>query len=109
MSRVAGEVVQRLEREIEATATSTAVTAQIQTQDAVEGMRCHIQAQLDRNLAELRCCKDSVQKSVADVAGMLGSLTQQLNEYHLMRKSEATVDTTRLAGDIEAPLQAHSL
>ena len=53
-SRVAEEVTQRLEAEINAAATSTAATAQTQMREAVEVMRRELQAQMEQNLAESR-------------------------------------------------------
>ena len=51
--RVAVAVAQQLEKEIEAAATSTAVTAEIQMRTAVEWMRRDIQAQIDQNRADI--------------------------------------------------------
>ena len=49
ISRVATEVKQKLGKEIEATATSMASTAEINTRVAVKGMRCNIQAHIEQN------------------------------------------------------------
>ena len=51
-SRVAEEVTQRLEAEINAAATSTAATAQTQMREAVDVMRRELQAQMEQNLAD---------------------------------------------------------
>ena len=52
MSRVTGEVIQRLKKEIEATAMSTAATAEARMRDTIEGMWHDFQAKLERNLVE---------------------------------------------------------
>ena len=51
-SRVAADVTARLEHEVQATATSTAATAELMTCTVVEGVRRDIQAQLDANRAD---------------------------------------------------------
>ena len=51
-SHIIEEVTQRLEREIDAIATSVAMTAEVKSRDAMELMRRKLQAQLDQNLVE---------------------------------------------------------
>ena len=47
MSQVAGEVIQRLKKGIEAAATSTAVTAEGRTQGVIQELRHNFQADLE--------------------------------------------------------------
>ena len=63
-SRVAEEVTQRLEAEINAAATSTAATAQTQMREAVDVMRRELQAQMEQNLAESRRREQKAQETV---------------------------------------------
>ena len=50
--RVAVGITQRLEKEIEAAATSIAATAEVTTRTVVEGVRRDIQAQIEQNRAD---------------------------------------------------------
>ena len=50
-----------------------------------------------------------MEKSVADVAAKLESLTQQLNEYCPMHESDVTAGTEHLSGSVDACLQTQNL
>ena len=78
MPQVVGEVVQRLEREIEATALGVATMAEGRTRDAVQELRLNFQANLEKNQAKSRRHEDTTQKSVVDLATKLNRSTQQL-------------------------------
>ena len=66
-SRVAEVVTQQLEREIQAVATSTATTAEVQTCTVVEGMHREIQAQIKQNHANAQCRDEMTQRSVSQI------------------------------------------
>ena len=74
-------VAQQLEKEIEAAATSTAVTVEIQTRTAVEGMRRDVQAQIDQNRVDAQCRDEENQKTIQQIAAGLEQLTKQLNDF----------------------------
>ena len=105
MSRVTEEVTQWLEMEINATATSTATTAQTQMRDAVEGIRRDLQAQMEQNLAESRCREQEAQESVKKIASELEQLTKQLNQHKPAREADAVASQTQLSSDVDARLQ----
>ena len=109
MSQVAREVIQRLEKEIEAVATSTAVTAEGRTRDAMQELRHNFQANMERNQAESCHREETMQKSVMDLAAKLNILTQQLNDFRLMREAEAIVGAEKLFDSVDARLQTHSV
>ena len=108
-SQIAGEVIQRLEKEIEATATSTAATTEGRTRDVMQELRRNFQATLERNQAELRHHEETTQKSVADLAAKLDGLMQQLNEFRPMREAKATTGAEKLSDSVDARLQTHSV
>ena len=83
-SRVAEAVAQQLEKEIEAAATSTAATAEIQTRTAVEGMRRDVQVQLDQNRVDIQRKDAENQKTMQQIVAGLKNLTKQLNNFRLV-------------------------
>ena len=83
-SRIAVAVAQQLEKEIEATVTSTAATTEIQTRTAVEGMRCDVQAQIDQNRAYVQRRDEENQKTIQQIVAGLDNLTKQLNDFRLV-------------------------
>ena len=87
-SRVAEEVTQRLEAEINATATSTAATAQTQMRKAVDVMRRELQAQMEQNLAESRRREQKAQENMNKMASEL-DLLKQLKEYKPIFEADA--------------------
>ena len=81
-SRVAADVTARLEKELQAAVTSTAVTAKIITRNVVEGARRDIQAQIDANRADtLRQTSEETKAQVQNISAQLAKLTEQLNQF----------------------------
>ena len=83
-SRIVVAAAQQLEKEIEAAATSTAMTTEIQTRTAVEGMRRDVQAQLDQTRADVQHRDAQNQKTMQQIAAGLENLTKQLNDFRPM-------------------------
>ena len=81
-SRIAEAVTQKLEKEIEAAAMSAAVTVEVQTRTAVEGMRRDVQAQIEQNPADTQRRDEGNQKTIQQIAAGLENLTKQLNKFH---------------------------
>ena len=83
-SCVAEAVTQQIEREIEATATRTAATNEVQMCTVVGGMRRDVQAQIEQNCVDAQCRDGDTQKQVQQIAIGLEQLTKQLNDFHLV-------------------------
>ena len=66
--RVAAEVTQRLESEIQAATTSTAVTADVNMHTTVEGVRQEVQAQLEQNRVDTHRREEEMQHKVDQIA-----------------------------------------
>ena len=81
MSRIAEKVTQQLESEINATASSTAVAAEVNTRAAVEGMRRDVQSQLDQIYEDSRHREEEMRRQMDEVATGLEILTKQLNDF----------------------------
>ena len=75
-----GTIVQQLEQEIIAAASSTAVTAEVTTRTAVEGMRRDVQVQIEQNRPDALCESKAVHSKVDQVSEELRKLTAQLNQ-----------------------------
>ena len=93
MSPIAEEVTQRLECEIDAATMSAAMMGEVKSRDVMELMRHELQAQMEQNLGESHLHEENAQKSAVDIVAKLESLTQQLNEFHPMRESDAATGT----------------
>ena len=79
--RIADVVTQQLEREIQAAATSSATTAEVQTHTVVEGMRSEVQAQIEQNRADAQRSDETTQRSVQQIEADVAHWTKQLNEF----------------------------
>ena len=67
-SRVAADVMQRLEQEIVAAATSTAVTAEVTMRTVVEGVRRDIQAQIEQNCMDALRREQEAQSRITEIS-----------------------------------------
>ena len=75
-SRVAEAVTWQLESEIQAAVTSTAVTAELNTRAAVEGMRQDVKAQLEQNRVDAQHRDEEAHHKVDEIAVELANLTK---------------------------------
>ena len=82
-SRVAVEVMQRLESEILAVASSTSATTDITMRTAVEGVRRDIQAQLEQNRVDALRREEEAKHRVEQISTQLQQLAEQLNKFRL--------------------------
>ena len=80
-SRVAADVNARLEKEVQAAATSAAATAEVTTRTVLEGARRDIQAQLDANRADTLRQAEETKAQVQSISAQLAKLTTQLNQF----------------------------
>ena len=80
-SRVAADVTARLEKEVQAAATSAAATAEVTTRTVVEGARRDIQAQIDANRADTLRQTEETKAQVQTISAQLAKLTAQLNQF----------------------------
>ena len=72
-SRVAVDVTQRLQKEINAAAMSTAATAEVTTRNVVEGVRRDIQTQLDANHADALRREEEQRKRVQEISAAIAN------------------------------------
>ena len=75
-SRVAEAVARQLESEIQAAATRTAATAELNRRATVEGMRQDVQAQLEQNRVDAQCRDEEAHLKVDEIAVELANLTK---------------------------------
>ena len=81
-SRVAEVVTQQLEKEIEAAAMSTVVTAETQMRIIVEWMRRDVHTQIEQNRGGAQRRDEENQKTIQQIASSLEHLIKQLNDIH---------------------------
>ena len=79
--RVAEAVTQQLESEIQAAATSTAATAELNARTAVKGMQKDVQAQIEQNRADAQRRDEEARHKVGEIAMELVNITKKLNEF----------------------------
>ena len=80
-SRVAADVTARLEKEVQAVASSTTATAEVMTRNMVEDARRDIQAQIDANRADTLRQTAETKAQVQTISAQLAKLTEQLNQF----------------------------
>ena len=108
-SCVAEAVAQQLEKEIEAAATSTAATVEIQMHIAVEGMRRDVQAQIDQNRVDAQRRDEENQKTIQQIAAGLEELTKQLNDFRPVNVEHVGVAQQQVTENVEQRLNLESL
>ena len=72
-------MTQWLEQEIQAVATSSAVTGKQKTHLAVDGLREEIRAHLSQNRVDFDKCQVETAETNSRVSAELSNLTEQLN------------------------------
>ena len=102
------EVVQQLEQEIAAAATSTAAMAEITMRMAVEGMHRDVQAQIDQNRAGTLRRTEEAQRKVEQVSNELQELTTQLNQFKLASAQTVNVAQNKLSEEFQQQLALQS-
>ena len=81
--------------------------AQTQMREAVDVMRCELQAQMEQNLAESRCREQEAQETVNKIASEL-DLLKQLNQYKPVFEADVVAREMQMSGDVDARLQLQS-
>ena len=82
--------------------------AQTETHEAIDAMRCKLQAQMERNTAESHRREQEAQDAVHKIASELEQLTKQLNPYKPICEADAVARETQMSGDVDARLQLQS-
>ena len=103
-SRTVGTVVQQLEKEITAAATSAAAIAEVTTRTVVEGVRRDVQAQIDQNRADTLRKTDEAQCKLDQVSNELKELTTQLNAFKPASTQNVDIAQKKLSEDFQNQL-----
>ena len=87
--QVAEAVTRKLESEMQATATSTATTVELNTRAVVEGMQQDVKTQIEESHVDAQRRNEKARRKVDEIVVELENLMKQLNEFKTV--SEAVV------------------
>ena len=105
-SHVAADVTARLEKDIQAAASSAAATAEVTTRTVVEGARRDIQAQLDVYRADALRKSDETQAQVREISAQLTKLTEQLNVFKPASMENVGKEYEKVTSDVQQKFDA---
>ena len=106
VSHVVADVTARLEKDIQAAASSVTATAEITTCTTVEGVQRDIQAQLDVYRADALLKSDETQAQVRDISAQLTKLTEQLNVFKPASVENVGKGYEKVASDVQQKFDA---
>ena len=86
---------------MQATATSTAATAELTTRTVVEGVRRDIQAQLDVTRADALRRSEEATAQVRELSVQLASLAEQLNKFNPASGTKVEVGYAQIVSDVD--------
>ena len=99
--RIAAEVMQQLESEIVAAATSTTAAANVNTHTVVEEVCRDVHTQLEQTRADALCRDEEVQHRVEQISAQLQQLTEQLNKFRPASEKAVGVVQTQVSKQLQ--------
>ena len=105
---VTAEVMQRLESKIAAVALSATATADITTRTAGEGMRRHIQVQIEQICVDALQREQEAQRRVEGISTQLQTLTMQINKFRPASEHVVGVVQDKVSKQLQQRFDAQS-